>query len=121
MGFKLFGKKSKSSQTSTEESSLNPPDYDHDSTERYDPHPSCKSQLIFRVANLNQDLEQVEPDKKRGTLPAYETEKDHHLRKLMDNYGSGGSMGGFGGSPKIPTMPPRVKKPKKEKPPKYPA
>ena len=119
MMLKLFGKKSKSGNSSESSSPSEPPNYDQDPSGRYQcvyPH-----QLTCRILDVNQELEQVEPDKKKGKLPAYETERDHHLRKLMDNYGAGGGMGGFGGSPKLPNIPPRVKKPKKEKPPKYPA
>src|SRR5277367_340011 len=119
MILKLFGKKSKSRNPNESSSSSDPPNYDQESSERYYLPP--EHQLTFRVLEANQDLEQVEPDKKKGKLPAYETEKDHHLSKLMDNYGAGGGMGAFGGSPKLPDIPPRVKKPKKEKPPKYPA
>jgi len=116
MILKLFGKKGKSASESS--SSSEPPNYDHDSSERH--YNQQAYQLTGRVLDANRELEQVEPDKKKGKLPAYETEKDHHLRKLVDNYGPGGGMGGFGGAPKLPNIPPRVKKPKKEKPPKYP-
>jgi hypothetical protein len=68
---------------------------------------------------LNQDIENLDSDKKKGKFPMYESEKDHQLRKLEENYGFGGGLGGGFGCPKIPVMPPREKKPKKEKPPKY--
>jgi hypothetical protein len=64
------------------------------------------SLLIFRVADINRNIEGAEPDKKKGKLPPYETEKDYQLRRLVDNYGFGGV------GPKIPTFPPREKKQK---------
>jgi len=78
-------------------------------------------QLTIRVTKVNRDLEAVESDKKKGSLPAYESERDHNLRKLTDNYGIGSSMAPGVGCPKIPVFPPREKKPNQPKPPKYPA
>jgi hypothetical protein len=66
-------------------------------------------------------LEDLESDKTRGKLPVYETEQDHHVRKMVNNYGQmGGFVGSVGGlCPKIPDIPPRQKKQKKDKPPYY--
>jgi hypothetical protein len=67
--------------------------------------------------SVNRELESIQSDRKKGKLPAYETEQEHHVRKLMDNYGPGGGMGAAGamGVPKLPTFAPREKKPKKQK------
>jgi hypothetical protein len=95
----------------------NPPDYNEDSSRRYN---IPIHELMIRIDDINRELEDIGPNTKKGKLPAYETEKDHHLRKMMDNYGPGGGIGGGFGSPKLPVIPPREKKPKREKPPTYP-
>jgi hypothetical protein len=77
--------------------------------------------LIIRVANVNRDLETVESDKKRGRLPPYESERDHNIRKLIDNYGIGGGIAPGVSCPKIPVFPPREKMRNQAKPPKCPA
>jgi hypothetical protein len=68
---------------------------------------------------LSQDLENLDVDgtnEKNGKPPVYESEKDHQLRKLEENYGFGGGIGGPGfGCPKLPIMAPRQQKPKKDK------
>jgi hypothetical protein len=118
--FKMFSKlfkKSKNGKFIQSLASSNPPDYNQFSIEQY---VRTVNKLIIRVGNVNRDLETVESDKKRGSLPAYESERDHNLRKLIDNYGIGGGIAPGVGCPKIPVFPPREKKHNQTKSPKYP-
>jgi len=112
---KFFNKKKQTSESeassTTTSNSTQPPSYSADPTAlKYDP---LSEGVKLTLRSENRDLENAESDKKKGRLPAYETEQDHYLGKLMDNYGSGGLGGGFG-APKLPNIPPRQKKPKKK-------
>jgi hypothetical protein len=82
------------------------------------PHKSTRIVRVKLTFSVNRELESIESDQKKGKLPAYETEQEHHNRKLVDNYGPGRGMGSVGamGVPKIPNFAPS-EKPKK--PPKY--